>query len=242
LPRHVVTALVTFDAVGGAAAAVSAVLAQGILPRTLELLDAPSVAAVDGRHFRFPEGTRAAVIVEVDGNAPDPLFEEMARIGEICAPFGVRETVVATDEAQRRELWSARRMVSVALRQLKPFKLSEDIAVPRSKIAEMIEKVQAIGRAHGILVATYGHAGDGNLHANLLFESDEERVRAGAAVVEMLRAAVALSGTITGEHGVGLAKRDFLSLEQSPELIALQKRLKAVFDPQGILNPGKMFP
>ncbi len=106
----------------------------------------------------------------------------------------------------------------------------------------MVERAKAIGARHGLVVATYGHAGDGNLHCNVLFDRAEERPRVDLAVAEILRAAVDLGGTITGEHGVGLAKRDFLEYEQGRELVALQRRLKAVFDPLGILNPGKMFP
>lgn len=242
LPRHVATALVTFESLVGAANAVSAILAAGILPRTLELLDEPAVKAVDGRGYRFPTGTRAALILEVDGNEPEPLFEELARAGEICDRFGVRETVVAQNEAQRRDLWAARRVVSTALRQLRPFKISEDIAVPRSKIPEAVERIKALGEKYDLLVATYGHAGDGNLHANVLFAGPEERPRVDRALEEMMQITVELGGTITGEHGVGIAKRSFLSLEQSPELIALQKRMKQLFDPHGILNPGKIFP
>ncbi len=242
LPRHVATALVTFESLAGAAGAVSAVLAAGILPRTLELLDEPAVCAVDGRGFRFPPGTNAALILEVDGNQPEPLFEELARAGEICARFGVRETVVAQNETQRRELWAARRVVSTALRQLRRFKISEDIAVPRSKIPEAVERIKALGDKYDLLVATYGHAGDGNLHANILYAGPEERPRVDRALAELMQITIELGGTITGEHGVGIAKREFMTLEQSPELIDLQKRMKRLFDPHGILNPGKIFP
>ena len=114
--------------------------------------------------------------------------------------------------------------------------------VPRSRIPQMVAKVSEVGRRVGLEVACYGHAGDGNLHANVLYDEESQRPLVERAVAEMLEAAVALGGTITGEHGVGLAKRDFLALEQSPGLIALQRQLKAVFDPLGILNPGKMFP
>ncbi len=241
MPREIVTALITFENLVGAAQAVSAVLAAGILPRTLELLDEASVKAVDGKGFRFPAGTRAALLVEVDGNAQEPLFEEMTRVGEICEKFGVKETVVAQNEAQRREVWAARRQVSTALRSIKPLKVSEDIAVPRSKIPEMIERTHQIAKKHEVLVATYGHAGDGNLHANFLFSTPEERERVDRAVDEMLEVCIALKGTITGEHGVGYAKLELLPKEQGPELISLQKQLKKVFDPLNILNPGKMF-
>jgi len=114
--------------------------------------------------------------------------------------------------------------------------------VPRSRIPEMIARAKEIGVRHGLAVATYGHAGDGNLHCNVLFDREDERPRVSAAVAEILRTAVDLGGTLTGEHGVGLAKRDFLEYEQGAEVVALERRLKAVFDPLGILNPGKIFP
>jgi glycolate oxidase len=120
-------------------------------------------------------------------------------------------------------------------------KMSEDIVVPRSRIPEMLARAQVIAERHRIRVATYGHAGDGNLHVNVLFD-DESEPRAHAAVRDVMEATVALGGTISGEHGVGLTKREFLPLEQPDPLIALQQRLKAVFDPAGILNPGKIFP
>jgi len=106
----------------------------------------------------------------------------------------------------------------------------------------MVARSREIGRKHGLLIATYGHAGDGNLHANVLFDREEERPKVEEAVAEILRAAVDMGGTITGEHGVGLAKRDFIEYEQGAELIAVQRRIRAVFDPLGILNPGKIFP
>jgi glycolate oxidase len=241
-PRHVITSLVIFDSLDRAAKAISAVLAAGVLPRTLELLDSNAIRAVDGRGFRFPPGAQAACIVEVDGNVEESLLSEMARVGEVCTAHGATETIVAQNEEQRRNLWAARRVVSTALRALKPMKISEDIAVPRSRIPDMVEVVQQLGRKYHLLVATYGHAGDGNLHANILFDNESERPMVDAAVGEMLRAAVQMRGTITGEHGVGIAKKDFMVMEQGAELVALQKRLKAFFDPHGILNPGKIFP
>ena len=133
-------------------------------------------------------------------------------------------------------------MTSVALKDVRPHKISEDVAVPRGKLVELIRAVRAIGQRHGIETACYGHAGDGNLHVNLLFASPEEQARGHESVAEVIGATLRLGGTITGEHGVGLAKRDFLAGEQSQELIALQRRLKAAFDPEGLLNPGKIFP
>jgi glycolate oxidase len=241
LPKKVQTALVIFPSVHHAAKAVSAVLAAGILPRTLELLDDVSIRAVDGRGFRFPDGAGAALLIEVDGNNEEGLLLELSAAGEICQREGAVETMFAQSEEQRQTLWAARRVLSTALRALKPLKISEDIAVPRSCIPEIIEKLKTLGQQLGLTIATYGHAGDGNLHANILFDSPADRPKVDEAVKTMLEMTVAMGGTITGEHGVGYAKRDFLALEQSPGLIALQKRLKVLFDPAELLNPGKIF-
>jgi glycolate dehydrogenase FAD-linked subunit len=242
-PRHVSTALVVFADVETAARAVSRVLAAGVIPRCLELLDDTALAAcARSAPFKFPAGAGAAVLVETDGNDEEAVFGEIVRVAELVQADAAGEVIVAQNEAQRRDIWETRKYLSVNLRQLHPLKLSEDIAVPRSRIPEMVRRTREIGARHGFLVATYGHAGDGNLHANVLFDREEERPRVEAAVAEVLRAAVDLGGTITGEHGVGLAKRDFLVYEQGEALVALQRRLKAVFDPLGLLNPGKIFP
>ncbi len=242
LPKLVKTALVLFPSIEQAARAVSAVLASGVLPRTLELLDDVSIRAVEGLALHFPPGTGAAVIAEVDGNNEEGLLEELASLGQVCEQHGAAQTLVPQDGAEREKIWAARRVLSTALRAMKPFKISEDIAVPRSRIPEMISRLKSLGEEMQLTIATYGHAGDGNLHANILFEGPHERPKVDAAVERMLRLVVELGGTITGEHGVGLTKRQFLALEQSPELIDLQRRLKHFFDPSAILNPGKIFP
>ncbi|MHB1847007.1 MAG: FAD-binding oxidoreductase [Deltaproteobacteria bacterium] len=244
LPREVQTALCFFPDTTTASRAVSAVLAGGLVPRALELIDEVSIRAsrVAKAPFVFPDGCGAAVLAEVDGLVPSACAVELERVGEICTREGALEVLLAQNEAQRRDLWETRRRVSINLKSLHPLKISEDIAVPRSRIPEMVAEVQAIGRRLGLTVACYGHAGDGNLHANVLYDRVEERPRVDEAVAGMLRSAIAMGGTITGEHGVGLAKKEFLGLEQGPEVIALQRRIKALFDPAGILNPGKMFP
>ena len=241
LPRVVQTALLVFDDVFAAARAVTAILAGGILPRTLELLDEVSIRAVDGKGFNFPAGTGAAVLAEVYGNQADAVFSELAQLGEIAAAHGAKETLLAQGDAQREKLWAARRTVSTALRSLARYKLSEDIAVPRSAIPDTIARLKAMGEELGLVVATYGHAGDGNLHANILYESQEQRPAVERALRRMAELAVSVGGTITGEHGVGLAKRDLLPLEQSAPVLQLQRQLKELFDPQGLLNPGKIF-
>jgi glycolate oxidase len=241
LPRVVQTALLVFDDVYSAARAVTAILAGGILPRTLELLDDVSIRAVDGKGFNFPVGTGAAVLAEVDGNQAEAVFSELAQLSEIATAHGAKETLLAQGDAQREKLWAARRTVSTALRSLARHKLSEDIAVPRSAIADTIAKLKAMGEELGLVVATYGHAGDGNLHANILYESQEQRPTVDRALHRMAELAISVGGTITGEHGVGLAKRDLLPLEQSAPVLRLQRQLKALFDPRGLLNPGKIF-
>ncbi|OJH38213.1 FAD-binding oxidoreductase [Cystobacter ferrugineus] len=241
-PRYVKTALVVFDSVYAAAHAITAVLTAGILPRTLELLDDTALHAVRHRGFPFPEGAGAAVIAEVDGNVEEGLFAELTQLGEICEREGAREVLVAQDESQRERLWTARRLVSPALRALKPHKISEDIAVPRSRIPDIIRALKDMGEELGLLVATYGHAGDGNLHANLLYDGPHQRALVEKGIQRMLELTVAMGGTITGEHGVGHAKREYLAMEQAEGVLALQRRLKEFFDPSGLLNPEKIFP
>jgi len=241
LPKVVKTALVMFRSVLDAARAVTAVLSGGILPRTLELLDDVSIQAVKARGVSFPPEVGAALIAETDGSQEGAVFSELAALGAICEAHGSTQILVAQEESERSRLWAARRLLSVALREMKRFKLSEDIAVPRSKIAEAIAHLKQLGARMGLTIATYGHAGDGNLHANILFDRADERARVDEAIEQMLRYTVQIGGTITGEHGVGYTKRPYLPLEQPPPLIELQRRLKNFFDPSGFLNPGKMF-
>ena len=242
LPRAVATLLAFFPDEDKAALAVQKIFAQGLLPRACELLDGPTMRAVSPRApFKFPEGVGGALIVEHDGHG-EGVLDELARSGEMCTEAGAQEVVAAQDESQRRRIWETRRMTSLALTAIRPHKISEDVAVPRGKLVELIRRVREIGARHGLPTACYGHAGDGNLHVNLLFGSQEERARSHSAVEEVLQAAIDLGGTITGEHGVGMAKREFLAREQSREVIELQRRLKRAFDPDDLLNPGKILP
>ena len=242
LPRAVATMLAFFPDEDAAALGVQKIFGAGLLPRTCELMDGPTMRYVTpAAPFKFPEHVGGALIVEHDGHG-DSVMEELARSGELCTEAGAREVVAAQDEAQRRRIWETRRMISVALTSIRPHKISEDVAVPRGRLVELIGRVRAIGARYGLPTACYGHAGDGNLHVNLLFGSAEERAKGQAAVEDVLQAAIDLGGTITGEHGVGLAKRAFLAREQSRDVIELQRRLKRAFDPDNLLNPGKILP
>lgn len=242
-PSSVETALAYFtggDGEGQALAAVNALFAAGLLPRACEFLDADAMRAVSPRApFAFPADVTAALLIEVDGN-PEGTQAELVTIERVCAAGGAREVLLAKDDDQRAKVWQTRRLVSPALRAIRPQKLSEDVAVPRRRMLEMVREVRRIGDRFALPTAVYGHAGDGNLHVNLLFDVRDARVEAALGTV--IESAVRLGGTITGEHGVGLAKRPFLPIEQGPGLIAAQRRVKAALDPDGIMNPGKIFP
>jgi len=239
-PRAVKTALATFDSTERAAHAVNAVLGLGLLPCALELLDDVALRAVDGRPLHFPAGARACLIAEVDGATEEGVQAELLLMGEALAGAGALEVLVAQDGSQRERLWATRRGVSPGLRTLAPRKISDDLVVPRSRLVEAIAGCKQIGRELGLTVATYGHAGDGNLHANVLYAPGQEPL-VEAALSRMLQLALQLGGTITGEHGVGLSKKRWLPLEQPPHLLALQRRIKDALDPDGLLNPEKIF-
>ncbi|MDF1563212.1 MAG: FAD-linked oxidase C-terminal domain-containing protein [Deltaproteobacteria bacterium] len=241
LPTRVETALCFFPDVHAAARGVLAIQRAGHVPRALELMDAAAIDAVRGKTaFPFPEGDAAALLLELDGHG-EAVFEELGVVAELASEAGAHEVLVARSLSQKNELWGARRILSPSLREAHAHKIAEDIAVPLAAIPACIEGIHAIAAREGLACAVYGHAGDGNLHANLLWDDPGKGEAVDRAVVALFELAVGLGGTITGEHGIGLTKRDYLPLEQSPALIALQRRLKDTFDPAGILNPGKIF-
>ena len=241
-PRAVQTALVSFADTRAASVALTRVLAAGVLPRTLELLDNHALDAVRAKTpGRFPEGAGALIILETDGASEGRAFEDMEQAANICLEHGALDVQLAQDEAQRERMWEPRRVLGVTLSESSPKKISEDVVVPRSQIPALIDAMTEVGARHRLRVATYGHAGDGNLHVNVLFD-ESSADRAERAVAELMAVTVALGGTLTGEHGVGLLKRDFMHLEQPEPMLELQRRLKLTFDPAGILNPGKVLP
>jgi glycolate oxidase len=181
------------------------------------------------------------LLVEVDGD-PDACEREAMRFGEAADKAGALEVLVAQDAAQRERLWSARREMSRAVRKLSKKKLSEDVVVPRQKIDALLEHVAVTSERDGVRHLTYGHAGDGNLHVNFLWDDESEVPAVERAIESLFREVVRLGGTLSGEHGIGVLKAPYLPLEQSADLITLQRDLKRVFDPQHLLNPGKIFP
>lgn len=244
LPGAVKTALCVFSSSRAAASAVAGILRAGIVPRALEYMDRASIEAVRATPapYRFPEGANAALLLETDAETEEAAFHALSRAVEVASAHGALDALVATSERQRREVWESRWRLSEVVRRMKPKKVSEDIVVPRSRIPEMVARLDELGERHGLFTCAFGHAGDGNLHAQILFDDVAELPKVNALLDELFRLTVEMGGTITGEHGVGVAKRAFLAYEQSDALIKLERRIKAAFDPAGILNPGKMLP
>jgi glycolate oxidase len=239
-PPAVATALALFSDVRAAANAVGAIVAAGVVPRCLEMLDSATLDAVRAEGVGVDPRAGAMLLVEVDGEAAESALERVGEIASGCT--GCVDVLVAQDAGQRDRLWAARRKLSTATRKLAKHKLSEDVVVPRTQIVDLLARVDDIGAATGVRHLTYGHAGDGNLHVNFLWNEDAERPAVDHAIGMLMRATVELGGTLSGEHGIGVSKAQYLRLEQSEELVALQRDIKRVFDPKELLNPGKIFP
>jgi glycolate oxidase len=240
-PQTVVTLLALFPSLQSAAAAVLTLVAPGLVPRCLELLDGITLQAL--RDAGNPIDPRAGgmLLIEVDG--PEKVAEEHSqRVGNACEQAGAFEVQVAANPAQRDRLWAARREMSYAVRKLSHHKLAHDIVVPRTAIGALLDHVAESSAREAIQILTYGHAGDGALHVNFLWDESEQLVNVGRAEAALFATVVQLGGTLTAEHGIGVMKSKYLALEQSSTLIQLQTGLKQVFDPKGLLNPGKIFP
>jgi glycolate oxidase len=244
-PKFFRTALVEFAALDGAARAVYGILAAGIVPASIELMDETAIACVEeAMHLGLPLDVEATLLIETDGADEAAVAREIEAAAEICRREGARRAKVAADEEERAALWKARRSVSPALGRKAPNKLGEDITVPRDKIPEAVRRVKAIREQYGLPIVLYGHAGDGNLHPNILFDKrdPEQWKTVERMVAEEFDAALELEGTLSGEHGVGALKRPYLEKALGPVSVEIQRRIKQALDPLNILNPGKIFP
>ena len=244
-PHANATMLATFDGIRGAVDAVSELIRRRVVPAALELIDSDSLVAIEqnlGGGLVAP-GTGAALIVEVDGTERG-VEEDLDRVVDACRGVGAREISRAKGEAERDTIWSLRRQTSVALKATGLVKINHDVVVPRGRVPELFDVIADMKRTYNLRVASFGHAGDGNIHVNLLLKPGDadEAARAKQAERFLFTRVVALEGSISGEHGIGFAKAPYLPIELSAEEIALMKRVKAAFDPNGILNPGKIFP
>jgi glycolate dehydrogenase FAD-linked subunit len=244
-PPAVATLRACFPDVPSAVRAVTELLRRRVVPVTLELMDADSLQAViDYVGERLaPDGTGALLLLEVDG-FPEAIESEAHRVDAACRAAGAIEVLHAANEDERAALWRVRRETSYALTTIAGLKLNNDVVVPRGRVPALMALVERLRSTHRLRIPCFGHAGDGNIHVNIMVspEDADEIARAQQAVGELFEGVVALEGSISGEHGIGFSKAPYISLELSPEVIALSKRVKAAFDPHGILNPGKIFP
>ena len=246
LPVAAATVLGVFDSVATAGAAISALLRDGLRPRVLELADRYSIDVIrDKSRYRFPANAGAIVLIEVDGE-PEAMDLMMEKIGLRCDELGALDVLAATEPAERRNVWEARRLISPSLKAGYRIKLNEDICVPRGRIVQMLARVDQIAAETGIPIAVFGHAGDGNLHVNILSNDDPHdpavKQHLWGAAQQIFAHTIELGGTLSGEHGIGLTKRDYIRMEQSEQLLEWQRRWKAMWDPSGLLNPGKRLP
>ncbi len=243
MPAETATLLCAFSEIDAAAQAVNRITSSAIIPRTLEFMDRESTLAVENySHCGLPLDAGALLLIEVDGSHA-AVSDDADRIASICTALGAHVRV-ADDIYSKQQLWDARRAVSPALYRIRPTKINEDIVVPRGRIPEMLRALRAISERYKLTIASFGHAGDGNIHVNIMTDRNDkdEYRRAQRAVRDIFEAAISLEGTISGEHGVGLTKKEYVDMELSDVSIELMKGIKNVFDPRGILNPRKMFP
>lgn len=244
-PAYARTALVEFASLPDACNTVNAILSAGILPATLELMDQTAITCIEeAMHLGLPMDVEAILLIEADGSNLQAVTHEIETSAEICRNSGARMVTVAKDEVERAKLWKGRRSVSPALARKAPNKLGEDITVPRSAIPEAVKRLKQVSAKYGLPIVIFGHAGDGNLHPNILFDKrdPEQWAKVEKMVAEEFAIALELGGTLSGEHGVGTLKRPYLERALGSVSVSIQKQIKHVFDPFNILNPGKVLP
>jgi glycolate oxidase len=243
LPETVGTMTAWFPTIQEMARTVSQIIGDGILPRTLEFMDQASIRCVEAyMNMGLPVHAGAMLLIEVDGSSLE-VDSALDRIRDICEAMGAARVEKAQSVSEAQRLWKARKAISPALFRLAPHKINEDIVVPRSRIPDMVEKIEGIKTQTGLTVASFGHAGDGNIHFNIMLDkSDARQVRLAETAIDVLfDHTLALGGTISGEHGVGITKAPYVAKEIGPVEIRWMKNIKDLFDPLGILNPGKLF-
>ena len=244
VPPAVKTLLADFTSVEDAAAAVTGIIGAGIVPAALEMMDAEITKAVEAYvHAGFPLDAAAVLLIEVDG-LPDGTEAAAERVGEVCREHGARTVRVAADMAERALLWKGRKSAFGAIARIAPNYYLHDAVVPRTRLVEVMKKVYEIADRHSLLMMNVFHAGDGNLHPLIVFDRREDGVleRVHAAGREIIEACVAAGGVLSGEHGIGLEKRDYMSMIFSPDDLDAQARLRDAFDPDGMCNPTKVLP
>jgi glycolate oxidase len=243
-PASQLTALAAFPRLADACEAVGNILQAGVTPLVTELMDNATTRAVeDFKHLGLPTDVEALLLVAVDGDA-ELVQREIAVVADLLRRSGAAEIRQARTGEEAEGLWEARRSVSPAIARLARNKLGEDITVPRSQIPEMVRRLDAIARANAVRIVVYGHIGDGNLHPTILCDRRDPALmkRVEKAAGELLLAAVDLGGVLSGEHGIGIFKRDYVTRGVDRQALAWMAGIKALFDPSGIMNPGKKLP
>jgi glycolate oxidase len=233
--------LAVFDDLDDAGKAIAGIIAAKVIPATMEIIDRTTCEAVEAyAKIGLPTTAEAILLLEVDG-MPAMVEQEAQAVERVCKQFGgtVR---TARNDAERNQLWAARRACLPALARKRPTTVLEDATVPRSRIPDMLRALRAIAAKHGLLMGTFGHAGDGNLHPTILCDERdaEEMTRVHAAVDEIFKVAIELGGTLSGEHGIGTAKKKYMELELGPAGVEVMRKIKAALDPHCLLNPGKL--
>ncbi len=244
-PALAATALVAYDRIDDAARTVTAVMASGVLPTAIELLDNLTMRCIEEHHaVGLPLDADAILIFGVDGSYANVVDGDVAAIERIAREHGARSVTIAKDAAEGEKLWAARRAISPSLARRRPNKLGEDVAIPRSAIPAFIARCRDIAQTYRLEIPVFGHVGDGNLHPNILCDrrDREEMSRVREAARDIFESAVAVGGTLSGEHGIGMLKKQFLEIDLGAETVALMRAIKNAVDPLGIMNPGKIFP
>jgi len=242
-PATIKTMAIFFDSIQKAAKTVSGIMKEAVVPRCVEYLDEACLDLIkDHLSFELPESIKAMLIIELDGDVKS-VEKDAQNIKALCFSYEALDVMVAKDEIEAQKLWDARKALSPILYKIANNKINEDIVVPIDKIPDMVQVTQNIQETSGLKVVSFGHAGDGNIHCNIMYNKADknELKRAKKAVDELFDATLRLGGTITGEHGVGVTKIKYLVQEIGAVQIELMKGIKKVFDPQNILNPGKIF-
>jgi D-lactate dehydrogenase len=244
-PETVATLRLCFSSNRAACEAVERVMSQSVLPCALEIMDRRSIEAIrpTGAADDLPFGTEALLMVEADGPVRD-VPHQIAALKEALKGNGLLEVREGVTREEAQALWAARKSLSYAVKQYAPLKINEDVVVPVSKLADFIDFLDGLGHRYPFPIVSFGHAGNGNLHVNLMVHPDnaEEMAQARACLKELFATVLAYGGTLSGEHGIGTEKRAYVGLEIDPDTLNLMRAVKKQFDPAGILNPGKLFP
>ncbi len=242
MPGKIRTLAAHFSDKDDAIDAADLIIDNNVLPRTLEFLDQMTINAVRGHTGTdIDADVKALLLIDIDGT-DESISHEMSIVESVCKESNAFRTKVAETAKERDAIWAARRSISPALYNIAPNKINEDICVPRSKIKEILQRVDRIKEEHPIYIANFGHIGDGNIHVNIMYNDGPDQNELAEIVVnKIMREVVALGGSISGEHGIGNKKSQFMGLEIPPHEYEIMKRFKSYFDPKGIMNPGKMF-